>query len=285
MIYVIDVVLAACVLTLVSIIRESWKENRRISFSNYQIKDRRIKKNAKAVVIADLHNSQYSDGNKMLLKSIELINPDFVLVAGDMIVGKEGEPIDVGADLLCALGEKYPVYVGKGNHELRISVYEKYGDMWERLYARTKDSVTWLINENIYLPEYNITIYGLDMKTEYYQRFRKLYMDESYLQGELSKPDRRSYNILIGHNPEYFEEYAAWGADLTVSGHVHGGLVILPYLGGVISPMVRFFPKYYKGLYEKDGRRMVVSAGLGLHTLKVRVNNEPDLVTIKLSGS
>lgn len=278
--YAIDVVIIACVLTLVNIIRESCKENRRISFSNYQIKDRRIKKAAKAVLVADLHNSRYSEGNGALLKSIELINPDFVLVAGDMIVGKEGVPIDVGADFLCALGERYPVYVGKGNHELRISLYEKYGDMWEQLYNRTKDSVTWLINESIHLPEYNMTIYGLDMKAEYYRRFRKLYMDESYLKGELPEINKNSYNILIGHNPDYFEEYAGWGADLTVSGHVHGGLMIIPYLGGLVSPMVKLFPKYYKGLYDKDGRKLIVSAGLGLHTLKIRVNNEPDLVTI-----
>lgn len=283
MIYAIDVVVIACVLTLVSIIKESYKENRRISFSNYQIKDRRIKKPARVVMVADLHNSQYSEGNGALLKSIELINPDFVLVAGDMIVGKEGEPIDVGADFLCALGEKYPVYVGKGNHELKISLYGKYGDMWEQLYERTKDHVTWLINENIYLPEYNVTLYGLDMKAEYYRRGRKLYMDDSYLEKEISRPDAHTYNILIGHNPEYFEEYARWGADLTVSGHVHGGLIILPYLGGFISPMVRFFPKYYKGLYENGGKKMIVSAGLGLHTLRIRVNNEPDLVTINLS--
>lgn len=283
MIYAIDVVVIACVLTLVSIIKESYKENRRISFSNYQIKDRRIKKPARVVMVADLHNSQYSEGNGALLKSIELINPDFVLVAGDMIVGKEGVPIDVGADFLCALGEKYPVYVGKGNHELRISMYEKYGDMWERLYERTKDKVTWLINENIYLPDYNITVYGLDLKARYYRRFKKLYMDESYLEEQLSKPDKRVYSILIGHNPDYFEEYARWGANLTVSGHVHGGLMILPYLGGFVSPMVKFFPKYYKGMYDIGDKKLIVSAGLGLHTLKIRVNNEPDLVTINLS--
>ena len=87
---------------------------------------------------------------------------------------------------------------------------------------------------------------------------------------------------MIGHDPDYFPEYAKWGADLTVSGHVHGGLIILPCLGGLISPMIRFFPKYYKGDYSMENSHMIVSAGLGLHTLKIRVNNQPDLVTINL---
>ena len=87
---------------------------------------------------------------------------------------------------------------------------------------------------------------------------------------------------MIGHDPDYFEEYSKWGADLTVSGHVHGGLIIIPRFGGLISPMIKFFPKYYKGDYTIGDQHMIVSAGLGLHTLKIRVNNEPDLVTINL---
>ena len=46
--------------------------------------------------------------------------------------------------------------------------------MWNRLYEGTKDNITWLINESVHLDEYNVTIYGLDMKTEYYRRFKIL---------------------------------------------------------------------------------------------------------------
>ena len=67
---------------------------------------------------------------------------------------------------------------------MRVSIYEKYGDMWNRLYEGTKDNITWLINESVHLDEYNVTIYGLDMKTEYYRRFKKLDMDEEYLLNE-----------------------------------------------------------------------------------------------------
>lgn len=233
-------------------------------------------------MISDLHNACYGEKNSELLHVVETISPDLILVAGDVIVGKTGLSVDTGVDFLNSLGESFPVFVGKGNHEMRTSIYEKYGDMWETLYERTKDKVHWLINDSIYLADYNMTIYGLDMKPEYYRRFKKLYMDSAYLEEELRKPDKRSYNILIGHDPDYFEEYAAWGADLCVSGHVHGGLIIIPHLGGLISPMIKFFPKYYKGVYNIGDSHMIVSAGMGLHTLKIRVNNEPDLVTINL---
>lgn len=280
--YFLIIVAALCVITLVNILLESHRENKKISFSSYRIKDKRLKKNAKIVMISDLHNACYGERNSELLHVVETISPDLILVAGDVIVGKTGLSVDTGVDFLNSLGESFPVFVGKGNHEMRTSIYEKYGDMWETLYERTKDKVHWLINDSIYLADYNMTIYGLDMKPEYYRRFKKLYMDSAYLEEELRKPDKRSYNILIGHDPDYFEEYAAWGADLCVSGHVHGGLIIIPHLGGLISPMIKFFPKYYKGVYNIGDSHMIVSAGMGLHTLKIRVNNEPDLVTINL---
>ncbi len=280
--YFLIIVVALCVITLVNILLESHRENRKISFSSYRIKDKRLKKNAKIVMISDLHNACYGEKNSELLHVVETISPDLILVAGDVIVGKTGLSVDTGVDFLNSLGESFPVFVGKGNHEMRTSIYEKYGDMWENLYERTKDKVHWLINDSIYLADYNMTIYGLDMKPEYYRRFKKLYMDSAYLEEELRKPDKRSYNILIGHDPDYFEEYAAWGADLCVSGHVHGGLIIIPHLGGLISPMIKFFPKYYKGVYNIGDSHMIVSAGMGVHTLKIRVNNEPDLVTINL---
>ena len=269
-------------ITLVNIVIESYRENRKISFSNYRIRDGRIKKDARIVMISDLHNASYGDHNEKLIRAVKAINPDFVLVAGDVIVGKPGLSVDTGVDFLNALGSDFPVYVGKGNHEMRTSIYDKYGDMWTKLYEGTQKNVHWLINDNVYLDDYNITVYGLDIKPEYYQRFKKLYMDKSYLKDELNVPDKSQYNILIGHDPDYFEEYSKWGADLTVSGHVHGGLIIIPRFGGLISPMIKFFPKYYKGDYTIGDQHMIVSAGLGLHTLKIRVNNEPDLVTINL---
>ena len=74
---------------------------------------------------------------------------------------------------------------------------------------------------------------------------------------------RRGCTVLLAHNPLLLDSYTGWGADLVLCGHVHGGLVRLPFLGGVLSPERRFFPKYDKGLYEKDGTKMYVSGGIG----------------------
>lgn len=72
------------------------------------------------------------------------------------------------------------------------------------------------------------------------------------------------------------------GADLTVAGHVHGGVMKLPLLGGVISPSFRLFPKYDRGMFEEYGKRMVLSRGLGMHTIPIRIFNPGELVVIHL---
>ena len=78
-------------------------------------------------------------------------------------------------------------------------------------------------------------------------------METTYLPGLLGKPEEGMYRVLLAHNPDYFPYYAAWGADLTLSGHVHGGIVNFPGLGGVIAPSLKLFPKYDAGLYRRKG--------------------------------
>jgi predicted MPP superfamily phosphohydrolase len=98
----------------------------------------------------------------------------------------------------------------------------------------------------------------------------------------INTPDESRFNLLIAHNPQYFDEYAEWGADLSVSGHVHGGIVKLPLIGGVISPAYQLFPKYDGGMFDIGGKKMVLSRGLGTHTIKVRVFNPGELDVIDL---
>ena len=69
---------------------------------------------------------------------------------------------------------------------------------------------------------------------------------------------------------------------MVVAGHVHGGLMKLPFLGGVINPALRLFPKYDGGRFVKNGCVMILSRGLGTHTLPIRIFNPGELVVIHL---
>ena len=78
------------------------------------------------------------------------------------------------------------------------------------------------------------------------------------------------------------ETYAKWGADLTLSGHLHGGIMRLPILGGVIAPSYHLFPKYDAGLFRIGNQKMIVSVGLGSHSIKIRLFNPPKIDVITL---
>ena len=142
--------------------------------------------------------------------------------------------------------------------------------------------VVLLENESVLLPETGIRIFGVEIDMDYYKKLRKSVMKVSYLNSLLGRPCADEYNILLAHNPDYFQAYAGWGADLVLSGHVHGGIMRLPVLGGVLSPALRLFPRYDGGLYEEGKSKMVLGRGLGTHTLPIRVFNPGELIVVRL---
>ena len=83
--------------------------------------------------------------------------------------------------------------------------------------------------------------------------------------------------ILLAHNPVGISAYARWGADLVLSGHIHGGIIRIGEQG-ILSPERRFMPKLTKGLLHEGKCTMNISAGIG----KFRINNPAELVCIDL---
>lgn len=275
-------VAAAVILLLIIIVSVVVVDTHRFVVREYYFCASHLKKNAKAVLISDLHNKVYGKRNQALLRAIELAGPDYILVAGDMLTALKGQSCMPAIELLAELAGKYPVYYANGNHEYRISLYPgQYGSLPEKFEGAVAElPLERLRNRCVYLPELNVEVYGLDLDRTYYRRVSKSKVTIEYLNEVLGKPDKNRVNLLIAHNPEYFKAYAEWGADLVVSGHVHGGVVRLPGLGGVISPRLRLFPEYDGGLFIEKNAAMILSRGLGTHTLPVRFLNPGELVVI-----
>lgn len=258
-----------------------WDGNRFITVK-YEIVSDKIAKPCRFILLSDQHNKTYGKENEKLIGQIESLSPDAVLVAGDMLTAVKGQPFDNALSLMQRLAAKYPIYYGMGNHEYRLELYpEQYGDAYEKYVAGLKAAgIDPLINQNTDLPVYNIAICGSQIGREYYRRFRKYPMKADYLPKILGEPRTDACQILIAHNPLYFEEYAAWGADVVVSGHVHGGIMRLPVLGGVLSPNLSLFPKYDGGRFELGKAVMILSRGIGTHTIPLRIFNPAELVVL-----
>ena len=246
--------------------------------THYEIVSDKLEKDMRIVLLSDLHCTEHGKNNSKLIQKIEQVKPDAVFAAGDL-TNKHLDTQDIKVKkvllLLKNLSRKYPVFYSDGNHEIRMDDPDDYRK------AAKKAGVMYPENETVICDCFSV--YGLTLpKVGYYKKhlldesiFDNIYADEP--EGNDDK-----FHILLAHEPRYFEKYADTKADLILSGHLHGGIMRLPFVGGVIASGFQFFPKYDAGIFEKNGKSMVVSRGLGSHTLKFRFFNPPEVVVIDL---
>jgi predicted MPP superfamily phosphohydrolase len=233
-------------------------------------------------VISDLHGHRFGKKNRRLIRKIRKNKPDVIVITGDMVV-RNGIGEESCLDLLRKLVTDYPIYYVPGNHEIcleRAVSFEK----------RVRNTgVYYLDNETAFYQSEkgNFRIHGLTLpEGVYYKLWKRVDLGENEINEYLTPPDKAKINILLAHTPEYARQYAKWGADVVFSGHIHGGILSF-WFGGLLSPSLRLFPKYSKGYYQINNTHLYVSRGLGLHHIKLRFFNLPELsfITVKNSGA
>jgi len=234
-------------------------------------------------VLSDLHDTVYGEENIKLYERIAKEQPDVVLIAGDLITGLKSRDYTPAIKLLSKLSESFQVYYGLGNHEVRgFDNIKKYLEVVKKL-----PNVHILDNDCVALERKgtsgeaaSIVIAGLSLAFSYYSKGLSPVMEDGYISSELGeKADR--FTIMLAHFPDYFKNYAKWGADVVFSGHLHGGLIRLPLIGGLVSPQIKLFPKYDKGVFVEGESSMIVSAGLGTHTMP-RIFNPAELLIVDI---
>lgn len=232
----------------------------------------------KILQLSDLHSKSFGKDNDVLISEIEKINPDYIFLTGDMVSDKDKD-FTVFLDLAAEIGKKYKCFYIIGNHEMDLTNKDR------NYICDTLESynVDVLDNEMVKLYKGNasINLYGMWYNPKYYIEEDFYLENMKKVMGEADE----GFNILLTHNPDDFEIYANWGADLIFSGHVHGGMVRLPIVGGLISPNRTLFPKYDAGLYEYNESNLVVSRGLSRGVAGVRLFNQPELVVVTLKSS
>lgn len=267
-----------------------YDSNNNICISKYEIKSYKIPKEFsgfKILQLSDLHSKKFGKENKILINKIEKINPDIIVITGDMIVRHKND-YSVFINLMDKLSKNYSIYYIVGNHEQKAYLRNKKITQLFRLIKNM--GITILNNKMVKLIKADsyINLYGIKIDLKYYKykkSTRNLYFEEEEMRNIMGESDKNSFNILLAHNPFYFKTYASWGADITLSGHVHGGMVRLPFIGALFSPERKFFPKYSQGKYLIENKTMIVSRGLGSGKIGFRLFNRPELSIIKLFNS
>ncbi len=261
------------------------KHKNDLHFYHYEIPSVRLPEEFdgfKILHLSDLHSKNYGEEGEILASACADFEPDIIVFTGDLYSRSSNLfSIKRALPLMKALRRTAPVYYVWGNHETDIPEKARYMDS---LLVQEGIKVLHSQKTEIYVGCAHINLYGLDIDMRYYRNADGGYsqlpaVNEKYVRYQLGECDRKDYNILLAHNPMPFMQYAEWGADLTLSGHCHGGIIRLPGEIGLFSPERTLFPKYTKGLYrcrtEYGDHIMEVSAGLG----KFRLNN-PEMVSL-----
>ena len=260
--------------------------NRQLRVNEYELKVSKLPENfvgKKILLLADLHKKRYGDNFNNLVNSCIAAEPDFIFFAGDLYSRDETDMIPKLA-LMKRLKHIAPTYYIFGNHETDNM------DNAEALALKLTECGVHVLRNNmeqIKIGEDHINIYGTQLPQRFYRNEDFSHHDLPRLtKYELTKllgePDKSECNFLLSHTPLAFRAYADWGADVTFSGHCHGGVIRLPFIGGILSPERKFFPRYTKGIYELNAEqglaKLAVTAGLG----KFRLNNPSEIMICTL---
>lgn len=246
------------------------------------------RKRVRFALLSDLHGIVYGEGHRGLIQEIRDQNPDALLVPGDMIIRTDTGSLQETERLFLELAGLFPVYYALGNHEYKMLLAEETREdylTYER--TLTNAGVCFLHNEHagVNLKGTDFIFYGLELPMEYYRKPRSPKLSLKTVEELIGTPFRSGIHVLLAHNPKYGNTYFSWGADLTVSGHYHGGILRLGEHHGLTCPQFLLFPPYCCGDFQKGRRHMVVSAGLGEHTIPVRIHNPRELLILDLIPS
>ncbi|MBR5370675.1 MAG: metallophosphoesterase [Oscillospiraceae bacterium] len=227
----------------------------------------------RTVQISDLHRRTFGAHQAQLIRLVAGMRPELIVITGDLVSRNMTDFHETGK-LLRRLHALAPVLYIPGNHELDLKPMQR--EDLRRTAVRA--GVRVLENETVVFS--GIRFAGISLTRAHYRGAGFLHArglltctakDLRETLGEC-QPD----TVLLAHDPVWFPAYAEWGARLTLSGHVHGGVIRVPGIGGILSPERRFFPKYSKGKYQIGDAEMIVSAGLG----KLRLMNPPEICVI-----
>ena len=233
----------------------------------------------RAVLIADLHDMVYGEDNEEVTALVREQEPDLILLAGDLL-NDDSESTAAAVTFVQRMTEIAPVYVSLGNQER--DYLKKNGDALLEEIRSAGAEVLELAYIDTEINGAEVRIGGM-----YEYAFRGGGEDyEAVLRFLEDYQDTDRYTIMMAHRPDSFVflDQNPWDIDLVVSGHLHGGQVILPIVGGLWAPDQGWFPEYDYGQYDLNGTTMIITRGLGTSREKLpRFNNPPEIVTVDIN--
>lgn len=160
---------------------------------------------------------------------------------------------------------------------MNVSYYDIYSPAKVELLDNKFDTIN--------IRGYNIVIAGMtpwQFSSQTLDEDEKQFLDR-YNNFLKSNYDDIDYKIFVTHSPLLFEnELSSVNADLALSGHIHGGQIQIPFVGGLYHPDLGLFPRYAQGIHDLDNGELIISRGIGNNAALPRINNRPEIVIINI---
>lgn len=243
-----------------------------LTVGQYTFESKKIETPFRVVAIADLHNKEFGENNHRLMEKIKEQNPDMIAVLGDMNIRRDANT-DSMMHTLTGLTDIAPVYYCLGNHEREAmqTVRPKITEEIKQTGVNLLDSTV----EDIEVNGQTITIAGLTYKAGEIERYNGVV-------SKLEEKNKQNFTLLLCHYPEYYIWWLSKNDfDLMLSGHAHGGLVRIPFVGGMIAPEQGLWPKYTEGMVNLEGKStLLITRGLWRSYPVPRINNPPEIVVL-----
>ena len=247
------------------------------------------------VVLSDLYGYVFEGGNGVIADLVTNTFPDAILIDGNLISG-DAEGITQTTDLIKRLSQIAPVYYSYGDEELKY-VKRHGADPDDRaadpLREELKKAGAVVLNG-----EYkDVQLYGVSVRLG--GMHGKAY-ELTNLYGDVKRKGRKNWDLLnkfqdtdrlkvmMSNRTDDFllgDACNTWKIDAIVSGNGLGGLVVLPYYGGVFGGSQGYFPEYIHGMYEKGNCDLLITSGLSAPAGRIpRFNNPPEIAVLDIDG-
>ena len=224
------------------------------------------------VELADLHGRVFGRGSRRLLAAVRRAEPDLICIDGDLF--DEHTDLAMLPSLLRGLCAIAPVYYVTGNHEWRVPGLR--GILAQmRACGVTVLQDDWRVLRR---GEDALIVAGTDDPCGPAERKTpaELIADIRAEAGEAA------FLLLLTHRNDQLPQWSALGVQAVLAGHCHGGVVRLPFVGGLFGTDRRLFPAWDAGLYRQGETALYVSRGLGYTNVHFRLFNRPEVAVIVL---
>ena len=252
------------------------KANEKVIVTKYTYKHSEIPEafsGYKILMVSDMHEAPFTE---QIVNHIKSISPDLIVFTGDMALLPD-KSIRAASRIAKEISD-IPMYAVSGNHETQCGYYDEIiTTMWQK-------GITPLDNDSVCIKRGEDSFLLLGIKDPVSNTVSEEKIEKIRTQIESEFPDGPCFSILLNHRANIYPEIKDTSVDLILSGHMHGGVMRLPFLGGVVGKNEeKWFPNYDYGLYMDDEfADMIVSSGCDKNPEKKRYFNPPEIVLITL---